>query len=119
MPEKLISSIEKSATSDFIMSEDLQGVFDPDSALDEACPVIELMGHKLKYRFMSISSKKDEIRYVIELVEKFDLETFANRDWTDIKIGSEKLIKEADIIRLKISPKLLKLRFRRHTYTQE
>jgi len=118
MPMKLISSIEMSATSDFMMSEDLDGVFDPVAALDEAYSTIELMGQKLKYRFMSILSKKDEIMYVIELVEKFDLETFANRDWTDIKIGSKELIKEADIIRLKISPKLLKLRFRRHTYSQ-
>lgn len=100
------------------MSEDLEGVFDPDSALDEAYPVIELMGHKLKYKFMSISSKRDEVRYIIEFVEKLDIESFANRDWTDIKIGSRELIPEADIIRLKISPKLLKLRFRRHTYNQ-
>lgn len=101
-----------------MMSEDLEGVFDPNSALDEAYPVLELMGHKLKYKFMSISSKKDEVRYVIEFVDKLDLEAFDGRNWSDIKIGSKELIKESDIIRLKISSKVLKLRFRRHTYEQ-
>jgi len=101
-----------------MMSEDLEGVFDPDVVLDEAYPTLELMGQKLKYKFMSISSRRDEVRYIIEFAEKFDLESFVNRDWTDIKIGSKELIKEADIIRLKISSKVLKLRFRRHTYDQ-
>lgn len=97
-----------------MMSDDLKEVFDPNSVLDEAYPTIEFMGSAVKYRCMSITTKKDTTRYYLELVGGFDLQNIVNRDWTDIKVGKD-TIEKGRIVSLKITSKAMKLTFKRHT----
>lgn len=106
-----------------MMSEDLDGVLDPSNLQDESESLgsIEFMGLRARYSCASVTLQKEETRYYMTLLDDINPDEIIDRDWTDFVvkgIGRSFTVKKEDIVRMKISPKAIKLRFRRHTYSQ-
>ncbi len=105
-----------------MMSEDLEGLFDPVAASDQdVLGTLEFLDQKVRCTCVSVTYKKDETIYRLSLKEDFDLHAVVGRDWTDFVLTGvvkSMTVKKEDIVSLKISSKAIKLRFRRHTYGQ-